>query len=246
MKTQKIISLGFFFALFAVMVYGQKGENFFVSVTEGENPKAIAVQMAGLDGARTHLHLMDYRGVTVYSDYRWGDDAYAAHFLLEGMEPGDYLLHIKNRHGQKVQPVHLTDNSVILFEYHAFRELPSRPRVSSYADREGRLIARFTAKEGKPVLQVQMANLKYEPATLYLASLAGIPVWEENLRGEYAYAKNINLEGVAEGDYYFYVKTPETSLWQMFKLGKEGLELKQRFFRDNVIVGSEGPVITAE
>ena len=245
MKTAKVIFQSIFFVLLASVAYGQEGEGFFSSITESENLKAVVIQLDDLDGMRTHIHIMNHRGVTAYSDYVWGERKYAANFVMEGMPLGDYLVRIRNRRGEKVRAIRLTDQSLRLFNY---TNLKRQNEVNYYstAKKEGRLIARFSTEEGKPILGVQLANLKYRPATLFMVSLEGIPVMEKTLKGDYAYARQFNLTGLGEGKYYLYVSTPETSVWQVFEFEKGRVELKERFYRDGMAEETEETVVVAE
>lgn len=246
MKTVKVIVQSVFLALLASMAYGQEGTGFFASITEGETFKAVVIQLDELDGLRTHVNIMNHRGVTAYSHYVWGEEKYAANYVMEGMPLGDYLVRVKNRRGEQLRAIHLTDESIRLFDYTKPRQTEMTEEDYAAAKREGRLIARFSTTEGKPTLGVQLANLKYQPATLIMASLEGIPVMEKTLDGAYAFARQLNLSGLAEGNYYLYVSTPETSLWQIFDFKDGRVDLKEKFFRDNMAEEVKEMVVQVE
>ena len=243
MKTLKLIVHSLCFFLFATMVNGQEDANFFASIAKSETPKAIAVELRDLDGARTHIHIMNYQGVTVYSDYLWGEDRYAANYVMEGMPLGDYLIHISNRTGRKVRAIHLSDENLSLFTF-------TRPQASgkesdfTAAKREGQFLARFSTVEGEPALGVQLANLKYQPTTLFMARLEGIPIMDKKLDNPHAYARQLNLNGLPEGNYYYYVKNRETSLFQMFRIKGESVELGEKLYRDKTLVETGEILVT--
>lgn len=232
MKTTKVIFLGLFFALIASVSSAQEAAGFTASITESEKPHAVLIQLSGLDGARTAVSISNARGITAYREYLWNEDNYGAHFLMEGMPAGDYLVRVSNRNGRVLRAINLSEKGLALLDA---QTVPG--------SETGRLIARFNPSEKAPQLEVQIANLKRRPFSFYLVNLDGIDAYTEEISGAYAYAKRFDLEGMEDGDYYIYVRAGETAVWQNMTFSNGAVRLTEKFSRGSV--AEEAPAIQA-
>ena len=223
MKTTRVIFLSVLFTLLAYAGTAQNTAGFTTSITKSEKPQAVLVQLSGLEGQRTEVHLTDAKGYTAYREFIWNENAYGAHFLMDGMPYGDYLIRISNPSGQILRAFHLNSEGITLLE----------PQVAPN-DETGKLITRFSPVEKAPKIEVRVANLKKRPFSFYLVKLNGAKFYSEELRGAYAYAKRFNLEGMQEGDYYIFVRAGETAVWQNIGYNDGTVRLKEQFSHGGV------------
>ena len=223
MKNLRVIFLSVFFALMAYAISAQNTAGFTTSITGSENPEAVLIQLSGLDGERTQVHITNAKGFTAYREFIWNENNYGANFLMEGMPHGDYLVRIDNNSGQVLRAFNYDGEGIHLLG----AEAPG-------SDETGKLIARFDPVKKAPELEVRVANLKLRPFSFYLVRLNGAKFYSEELRGEFAYAKRFNLKGLEEGDYYIFVRAGETAVWQNIGYEEGAIRLKQKFSRGNV------------
>lgn len=193
-----------------------------VHIEKGQQARTLTIQLANLLGARTEIFLLDGRGKSWFSKFIWGENGY--HLLLdfEPLPEGDYLLQIANRYGRTVRAFNLQGPTLTFFE-------PSGRQVkkilTGYSARpEGRLVAQFEAA-GPRLLNIRLANLRRQSATIDIVSLDGVPVFGADIREENGYGRSLNLDGMAPGYYYVYVRHEEEAILQFFHLRETGLEL---------------------
>jgi hypothetical protein len=191
-------------------------------VKNGQQALTIEVQLARLDKKRTLISLHDLQGKTWASDVVWKKEAYAKLFNLSGVPAGQYILHVKGQAGEFAQLMQVGEKEVQLFETSGKNALETGMVMLTGGRKAAKTIARVSP-EGTHSIRVQLANLKELPSTVTLYSVGAGPVLVQNIKGEHAYAKNFNLQGMANGSYFLTVQTKEATICQFFTLSKDGV-----------------------
>ncbi len=191
-------------------------------VKNGQQSMTIEVQVNHLDKKRTVISLQDMLGKVWASDVVWKEETYAKLFNLSGMPTGQYIIHITGQAGEFAQLLEVGQAAVLLFETSSKFDLEKGMVMLTGGKQAGKTIARISP-EGEQSIRVQLANLKELPTSVTLYSVGAGPVLVQNIKGEHAYAKNFNLEGMANGSYFLRVQTKDATICQFFTLSKHGV-----------------------
>lgn len=213
---------------FGTVAAGNPPGQMIVRITAERSGKAVNVQLANLEGARTELSIIAVDGMPWHSQYIWQRNGFAAHLDLTLLEPGDYIIQVANRKGRVYRAFTLSDEAVTFLTPRAPNG-PEAPlaKTVNYRLPDGRLIARFEKADETGKLDVQLANLLGRTATMYITSLDGIPVYEETLSGLNGVNRRMDLNGLGDTYYFLYLKTANATVVQFFRLHDGVLELKQ-------------------
>jgi hypothetical protein len=167
---------------------------------------------------------------------------------LQGMPEGDYLLEIKNRDNRHIQAFSISANDIAFF-----KEQPGSGTerkgiaqlVSCHPKAKGKLVTHFTVA-GDRTLGVQLANLQMKPTILRMVSFETGTMLNKEVAGQHGYAEKWNMEGMADADYFFYVRSVDASVLMYFQLDGNRVELKgiQRLERPSVVPLREKEVVS--
>lgn len=232
MKTQRNVIITLILAIvtsFALTAFAYEGRGRIIIRVEQSGFNAIDVQLANLQKERTEVNITDVKGKIWFQEYAWGVHGYAKSLKLEVMPPGEYILLIRNPHHRYVQVFAKTEGYVVFFERD---DEPRRGAVARLASNKPAydsrvLISRYTI-DGPRGVNIQMANLLDKKTVIQLKGMSGNTLYEEAIEGESGYAKRINLENVANGNYYFLVHTGNTVQVQFLCINSQSLELRER------------------
>ena len=73
---------------------------------------------------------------------------------------------------------------------------------------------------------LQLANLQGHPATVSITNIdSSAMLFERSLKTNNGFGKSFNLEGAADGSYYFYVKAGDLRVFQFFKIHGKVIQL---------------------
>ena len=100
----------------------------------------------------------------------------------------------------------------------------SYKKIAAKMKEEAQMIVKVRGEMNRS-LSVRVANLKNELTTLRLFSDSGTKIQTENVDNEHAYAKNWNLENVADGNYFLYIDSKETTLIQSISVKGNKVEV---------------------
>jgi len=232
MKTQRNLFIALILTIvtsFAFTAFAYEGMDRMIIRVEQSDYNAIDVQLANLQKVRTEVNITDVKGKIWFQEYAWGVHGYAKTLKLEEMPPGEYVLLIRNRHQRYVQVFAKAEGFVVFFER---VDEPRRGAVARLASNKPAydsrmLISRYTI-DGPRGVNIQMANLLDKKTVIQLKGMSGNTLYEEAIEGENGYAKRINLEKVANGNYYFLVHTGNTVQVQFLCINSKSLELRER------------------
>ncbi len=209
--------------LFSTSLPAQEEPSLSVSLTESADRQAAILQFANLAGARTQVVLIDAQGVTKYKDVIWNEDNYAARLKMTGLPAGAYLLHVANKNGQFARGLQLSETGVEVLET---RPMPADQRRRLFSETKSRMIARFGAAAAHKNFTVQLSNLSPGTVRWSIVGRTGGLVAQQTIREESnGFAKQFNLKHLAPGEYYFYLKTETTGLWQALLVRESGIAL---------------------
>lgn len=199
-----------------------------VKIEKGDQAKTIFVRLANLQDQRTEITIQNVGGEIVYKEWVWNETGYAKKLKLDGMKEGDYLLFVRNRNGWATQAFTLGEKDLAFF-YTPETAAGDRPLAvkASYdlKGREGRLIARFTMEDANSV-DVQLANLKAEPALVRLSVMGLGVMLDKKTTNENGFAQRFDLSGMPKGTYFFYIETAKATVIQYFDWDEQTITLK--------------------
>jgi hypothetical protein len=210
----------------------EPGARMLVRVERGPGMKTINVYLANLLDKRTQVSVQDMDGKVWFSEYAWMETGYAKRLNLSELPKGNYLFYVENKDERYLQMIAIDDSRLDFFRSAA----PVRARkgvallTGSDDSRRGGLIGYITQPENHAI-GVQLANLESKRAEVRILALGESIAYAETVSGVPGYAKLINFEGMAPGNYYVCVETPGVSIVQFFNWSGEGLEFEemQRF-----------------
>ena len=175
----------------------------------------LGVQLANLKEQRTKLNITDLNGEIWYSEYIWGEKGYAKNLNLEYVPNGTYVVNIQNRTDLYSQAFVKNDGELEFYDKQLITSNPSH------------FIGRIKVKNQNS-LNIQLANLNKELVLVKLNTLAGSTLLEEKINGQHGYNKDFNLVGMADGTYYFFIKSSQVEQIQFFRIGNEKVVLGEK------------------
>lgn len=226
MKTQRTIIAAFVLMIAATFTLNANTEPGKMIVRLKQTSADILyLQVANLQEARTHVCLTDLQGKIWFSEYVWNENAYAKNLDLDGMPEGEYVLFVKNKLDQHIQPFARNSYDITFFE--TAKESATVVQTSAKGAKTGQLICRIhpTSKES---LTVQLANLRKENTSILLNNLKSVPVIQEQVTDQNGYNKSFNLKGIDSGTYYFVIRTENTVQLQFFNKNSKGIQMAER------------------
>lgn len=198
----------------------QKSE--IIRISKGDAVKTIDIQLANLQHRNTSVVLQDMEGICWYSENIWNEDGYAKRLNLNGMPNGYYLFYVKSRDVSYVQSFQLRESEVVLLESSGAGNPGTAFAVQTGSERPA--LVRITS-ESDNAIRLQLANLQEQTALIRLNILGEGMAYEESVRGEQGFAKNINLNGMAYGAYFLYLKVGGASVIQFMDISPAGVRL---------------------
>lgn len=199
-----------------------------VRIKKGIEGKTIEVQLANLQGERTHVAVQDMEGKMWFSEYVWKEDGYAKKLKMTTLPEGHYLCFVNNAKGLFTQTFLAGVDDVAFFGESNADYVGKNQLI--YTGNERAAMARITP-EGFSTVGLQLANLQGEFTRIQLNTLGEAIAYEKSFSNQPAYAEKINLDGLAKGQYFLYVKIGEAGLIQFMDWTKDGLKLgKQEMF----------------
>lgn len=191
--------------------------------TPAESAKTIDVQLANLQKQRTHVAIQDMQGKLWFSEYIDREDGYAKKLSLSGMPEGAYVCFVQNKSDRFTQAFRLDAAALVFFEPSDARNSGAGMLVHTGGSRP--CIVRIGTGSDQ-LIRLQMANVGQQNVLIRLNALGDGLAFEQKITGEQAYAQNLNLQGMAAGDYFLYLKIGEASLIQYVRLSSAGLQLE--------------------
>ena len=197
-----------------------------VSIEKSDDAKALEIRLANLEMKNTQIALLDTDGKSWYFHNITKDVGYSAKLNLEGMPDNDYVVFIKNKKGQHFQAFSMEGEAINFFQLQDAGSIKNlTASLENYEMKEmPRLFTKVTTENNRS-LNVLVANLKKSPTTLRLFSDSGTKIQTVNVDNEHAYAKNWNLENVADGNYFLYIDSKETTLIQSISVKGKKVEV---------------------
>ena len=197
-----------------------------VSVEKAEGEKALEIRLANLEMKHTQIALLDTDGKSWYFHNVSKDVGYSAKLNLEGMPDNDYVVFIKNKKGQHFQAFSMEGEAINFFQLQNAGNIKNlTASLENYEMKEAtQMITKVTAENNRS-LNVRVANLKQNATTMRLFSDSGTKIQTYNVENEHAYAKNWSLENVADGNYFLYIDSKETSLIQSISVKGNKVEV---------------------
>lgn len=175
----------------------------------------VNVVVDNLRDKRTSITIVSVEGETWHRDFVWNEESYAASFDFVAVEPGDYIIYVANDREEVVMPIMVGDEEVD-FINEPINRITSATEAKA-ASVYGEMIVRFRPAEGKAV-NVHAANLNRQLTKVRMSRIDGLPVYREEVNYEGAYAKRFELEGIADGEYFMYIGTPEAVAFKYLKV----------------------------
>lgn len=223
MKNQINVLVAAVLLITALFTAAATAENpMIVRIDKGEAARTLTVQLANLQQQYTALVVQDITGKYWYSESIWNEEGYAKLLNLNGMPNGYYLCYVKNRSGLYTQSFRLDETDLVLFEHPESENSGAAFTFQTGSERPS--IVRIKAGEGSQV-RLQLANLQEQPTLVQLNTLGESIAYRQSIRGEQAFAQNINLGGMASGAYFLYVSVGQASLVQFIELSPSGVQL---------------------
>ena len=197
-----------------------------VSIEKASDEKALEIRLANLEMKNTQIALLDTDGKSWYFHNVKKDVGYSAKLNLEGMPDNDYVVFIKNRKGQHFQAFSMEGEVINFFQLQHTGSIKNlTASLENYEMKDApQMIAKVTPENNRS-LNVRLANLQNASTTMRLFSDSGTKVQTENVDNEHAYAKNWNLENVADGNYFLYIDSKETTLLQSISVKGNKVEV---------------------
>jgi len=197
-----------------------------VSIEKSDDAKALEIRLANLEMKHTQITLLDAEGKSWYFHNVSKDVGYSAKLNLEGMPDNDYVVFIKNKKGQHFQAFSMEGEDITFFQLQNAGSIKNlTASLENYEMKEtAQLISKVTAEMNRS-LGVRIANLKEAPTTLRLFSDGGTKIQTEKVANEHAYAKNWDLQNVADGNYFLYIESGNTTVVQSIKVKGNNVEI---------------------
>jgi len=190
--------------------------------------QSIKIQLANLEKVRTGISITDLDGKVWFSEYVWGESGYAKELNLKGMLNGFYILEVKNKMGTYIQAFTKKEESILFYKDKNEANTSIAQLTSNKKDRLFASVKMYDQES----MAVRIANLDKHDAIIRFNYVGGVPLFSEKTQQQYAYAKKINLKGLANGIYYVYVDTEQLHMIQWIKIGKDGITLGDRQILD--------------
>lgn len=218
----------------ATMAAGQAQGNLIVHFNKTGKDKLISLHLANLKKQFTNISITGMDGRTWYSDYVWNKHGYASNIDLNVMDPGDYILTVANGKEQASKVFFVTSEEVVMAN--AVTSAPTNTAIFEPTP-FSKLIAAFKVEEGRPLVNIQLANLLRQPASVRLATWNGLTVFWEYIDGETGYHKAVSLEGLSEGSYFLYVNSSEAKVFQQLDLVGNTVKLGPMMGKERALIG---------
>lgn len=193
-----------------------------IRISKGEAAKTIDIRLANLRQQITSVVLQDMDGKCWYSERIWNEDGYSKRLDLNGMPNGHYLCYVKNRGVFFTQSFRLDDMDLVLYEPGRAGNPGTSFAVQTGSERP--VVVRITNEEAS-VVRLQLANLQKQPTSVRLNILGEGIAYQQSVTGEQAFAKNINLSGMAAGAYFLYLNVGEAAVIQFIECSATGVRL---------------------
>lgn len=193
-----------------------------VRINKGEAAKTIDIQLANLRQHFTSVVLQDMEGKYWYSESIWNEDGYSKRLNLNDIPNGHYLCLVKNRGDLFTQSFRLDETDIVFSESAGAGNPGTVFGVQTGSQRPA--LVRITA-EGANTVRLQLANLQEQPALAQLNIPGDAVVYQQKVNGEQAFAKNINMDGMAAGMYFLYLTIGDAALIQFMEYSPAGVRL---------------------
>lgn len=193
-----------------------------VRINKGEAAKTIDIQLANLRQHFTSVVLQDMEGKYWYSESIWHEDGYSKRLDLNGMPTGHYLCLVKNRGEFFTRSFRLDETDLVFYESAGAGNPGTVFGVQTGSQRPA--LVRITA-EGANTVRLQLANLQEQPVLAQLNIPGDAIVYQQKVNGEQAFAKNINMDGMAAGMYFLYLTIGDAALIQFMEYSPAGVRL---------------------
>ncbi len=208
-----------------------------IRISKGEAAKTIDIRLANLQQQLTSVVLQDMDGKCWYSESIWNEDGYSKRLDLNGMPNGYYLCYVKSRNVSHTQSFRLSESDLVFLESNGAGNPGTTFAVQTGSKRPA--LVRITGEKDKAI-RLQLANLQEQKAVIRLNILGEGIACQEVVTGEQAFAKNINLNGMADGAYFLYVNIGGGSVIQFIDLSPAGVRLDALERLDKAPVKSAG------
>jgi len=197
-----------------------------VSIEKSDDAKALEIRLANLEMKNTQISILDSEGKSWYFYNVSKDVGYSAQLSLEGMPDNDYVVFIKNKKGQHFQAFSMEGEDITFFQLQNAGNIKNlTASLENYEMKdEPQLISKVIPGTNRS-LNVYLANLKETHAMLRLFSDSGTKIQTENIDDEHAYAKSWDLQNVADGNYFLYIESGNTTVVQSISVKGNKVEV---------------------
>lgn len=197
-----------------------------VSIKKSDDAKALEIRLANLEMKNTQISILDAEGKSWYFHNVSKDVGYSTKLNLEGMPDNDYVVFVKNKKGQHFQAFSMEGEGITFFQFQNAGTIKNlTASLESYEMKDApRLITKVTPETNRS-LNVRVANLKKAPTTLRLFSDSGTKIQTVKVANEHAYAKNWDLQNVADGNYFLYIESENSKVVQSIKVKGNNVEI---------------------
>lgn len=208
-----------------------------IRISKGDAVKTIDIRLANLQHRNTSVVVQDMEGKCWYSESIWNEDGYTKRLNLNGLPNGYYLCYVKSRNVSYTQSFRLSESDLVFLEFNGAGNPGTTFAVQTGSKRPA--LVRITGEKDKAI-RLQLANLQEQKAVIRLNILGEGIACQEVVTGEQAFAKNINLNGMADGAYFLYVNIGGGSVIQFIDLSPAGVRLDALERLDKAPVKSAG------
>ena len=197
-----------------------------VKIEKVEEEKILEIRLANLQNQNTQISILDVEGKSWYFHNVSNEVGYANRYNLDGMPDNDYVVFIKNKNGKHFQAFSMEGIAVRFYDIQ--NAWPVKNLTASLGNHEMKdtpqLFVKVNADENCTV-GVRVGNLKKAPASIRLFSDSGTRITTIKVNNEPAYAKNWDLQKLADGHYFLYIQSDNIGFVQSLVINNNNVEL---------------------
>ncbi len=202
------------------------GNPMIVKIEKGDVVKSIDIRLANLQKKNTQITILDVEGRSWYFQNISHEVGFGTSFNLEGMPNNDYLIFVNNKNGQHFQAFSMEGDEIRFYDNQSEKSVKNLTASLENVEMKDapKLITKVTSEKDQS-LNVLLANLKGASTTIRLFTDSGTTVQTIKVADEQAYAKNWDMQNVANGNYFLYIKTGEATVVQTVKVKSNNVEV---------------------